>query len=181
MERLWIRLTWYASASCTSGSHHLRARRLWNQKGHKCTSTREKVYLMPTYEYICKPCNRALVILNTIEKRDEMPTCGNCNEFMSRQISQSVGAIFKGTGWGKKWAHEIQTRQITTMWTKCLPGVSLLSLLLKITTSRLRQSSDAFNVMQKRRWRHELVHRIHRMARSRVSDHRVLLRRGIKR
>ena len=57
---------------------------------------------MPTYEYICKPCNRALVILNTIEKRDEMPMCNNCNQPMKRNVAAGVGAIFKGSGWGKQ-------------------------------------------------------------------------------
>ena len=63
---------------------------LWNGYG-----------LMPIYEYGCIKCGWVIDIAQSIDKRDEAPKCGDCDEPMKRIVSAGVGAIFKGTGWGK--------------------------------------------------------------------------------
>lgn len=52
---------------------------------------------MPTYEYECVACNIRWELQRSIDE-DAAPVC--CG-FTMRRIYDPVGAIFRGSGWGK--------------------------------------------------------------------------------
>lgn len=56
---------------------------------------------MPAYEYKCPECSQILERVNSMENRDNCPTCIDCDKVTKRIISKSVGAIFVGQGWGR--------------------------------------------------------------------------------
>ena len=57
---------------------------------------------MPIYEYECGGCGLKGEIHQSIEQRDEQVMCVNCKRAMKRNVAAGVGAIFKGSGWGKQ-------------------------------------------------------------------------------
>jgi len=54
--------------------------------------------MSPTYSYRCANCGWSIAITKKIAERDQGPMCGDCCVSMTREISQSVGAAFKGSG-----------------------------------------------------------------------------------
>jgi putative FmdB family regulatory protein len=59
-------------------------------------------YLMPTYEFKCDQCGTMAIINRSIDADGDVDAgnCITCAIPMSR-IWSNVGAVFKGTGWGK--------------------------------------------------------------------------------
>ena len=58
--------------------------------------------MSPIYQYKCDRCGWTVDINKTIAERDSAPMCGDCCVDMVRQVSVSVGAVFKGDGWGEQ-------------------------------------------------------------------------------
>ncbi|MCX6143308.1 MAG: zinc ribbon domain-containing protein [Ignavibacteriales bacterium] len=50
---------------------------------------------MPTYEYICKECNKTFVVISTISQheKDQKPACVNCGSKNVEQYYSSVTVI----------------------------------------------------------------------------------------
>ena len=50
---------------------------------------------MPTYEYICKECNKTFVVVSTISQheKDPKPACVNCSGKKVEQYYSSVTVI----------------------------------------------------------------------------------------
>jgi putative FmdB family regulatory protein len=59
-------------------------------------------YQMPTYEFKCDQCGTMAIINRSIDADGDVDAgnCMACAIPMSR-IWSNVGAVFKGTGWGK--------------------------------------------------------------------------------
>jgi putative FmdB family regulatory protein len=59
------------------------------------SSIRRGVIHMPTYEYICKECNKTFVLISTISQheKDQKPACVNCGSKNVEQYYSSVTVI----------------------------------------------------------------------------------------
>ena len=58
---------------------------------------KERMVLMPTYEYRCDDCDTSEGHYRNVDERNEFPTCQHCTRDM-RRLLQATPVKFNGTG-----------------------------------------------------------------------------------
>ena len=64
-----------------------------------CLIQRQSGQIMPTYDFKCEQCSNTFELNLSFDNKD-LQYCEDCEKPLVR-VYTPVGAIFKGTGWGK--------------------------------------------------------------------------------